>query len=422
MDIWGSLWLILIVLTFPFGYKPIIAILSLASIFSAGKILSIGNLSLPIFFVVEIFTILRLLIPYNNGSKISFNDRKSLVVIFFIPILWIYSFFLTVFFDDLRVYTSIMSMEDNYYYGGVFLKWSAANINQLMLLSVHMLLAVFFYKRRYEISKKFYAKTFYYTSIVFIIISLIWKFSPNLYGFIGTLIFNNANYAVNALFESRLSGTFLEPSLAGLFIGTFSLFFILSEDKKEKIIGVIFLYLSYLNFSSTLVFTLVISFMLHFGYLRLRTDLKVLWLLLFSLFSVLIFLFFYNQISYYFLNKSATDSGIVRSGVNENSINNFVESLLVGVGVGSERTSSLIITIFNNLGIFLGPFLLFSIYKLLSPIQTDLDHKLRLLLLICFFGSFASIPEMTGSIMWNLIFCNILIANKSESTLLSFRK
>ena len=414
MDIWGVSWLLIAIVIFPFGYKPMILILSLASIFSAGKIITIGSVSLPIYYVMEIFTILRLALPYKNNKAVGFSDSKSFFTFFIIFIIWLYTFLVSNFFEGLKVYSSNMSMEDNFSVGGIFLKWGGANINQLMLISVHLILALIIYKRRYVLDKKFYYKSIIFSAIIFTSISLIWKFYPSLYYIIGNTIFNNTNYSVNAFFEERLSGTFLEPSLAGLFLGSLTIFFLMDRSTYIKFLGVIFCFLGFLNMSSTFIFTLFFSFLVCFSSFRLRLDYKILWLMCFFIIIILFLIIFNNSIFDYIENKNYSQSGVVRAGVNENSINNIIQTYFLGVGLGSERTSSLLITVFNNLGVVLGPLLIFFVYRLLSPIKTRLDLNLRMILYVCIVGSFVSIPELTGAIMWNLIFSNILVSKEND--------
>lgn len=413
MDLWGLLWLLLAMVLFPFGYKPLVTLFSIATIFSAGKVFSIAGSDIPIFFTMELLVILRLILPFNGNKVLSFYDYKSFITIFLILILWIYSYLVAEIFSGIKVFSSAMSMEDNFSVGGVPLHWGGGNINQLLLLSVHLFLSLIFYKRRSCIDKDFYYKTIIFTTIIFIVISLIWKFSPTLYSIIGSIIFNNTNYAVNALFESRLSGTFLEPSLAGLYISCFCLLFLIDNRNYIKLISLIFIYLAILNLSSTLVISVAVSFLLFLilFHAKTRLDIKVLWCMSLILLSSIVLVFCYDYIQFYINTKSISQSGEVRSGANLNSINNFLKSYGLGLGLGSERTSSLFLTIFNNLGIILGPFLVLHIYRLLSPIKSDLDKILRFMLLISFFGSFFSIPELTGSVMWSLIFANILTGN-----------
>lgn len=408
MDAWGLFWIFLTVFLFPFGYKPIIILLSIASIFSAGKVFSIGSSDVPIFFFVEIMVILRLILPNKNHKFLTFKDSTSFVYLLFIISLWLYTYLVANLFGDLRVFSSINSMEDSYRTGGVFLNWSSANINQLMLLTAHLLLALICYKRKDVISKIFYFKTIVLTSLIFMSISFIWKFQPDLYSIIGFYIFNNLGYAINALHEARLSGTFLEPSAAGLYISTLCIPFLVHENKNIKLLGLVFIYLSFLNLSSTLFFSLIVSFLIIWFSTKLKLDYKVLWVMLLIILISLLFFLFGDEFFSYIDSKSLSQSGEVRAEVNANSIVNIYKSYFFGIGLGSERTSSMFLTLFNNLGFLFGPLLIYIVYRLLSPIQNDkVGYTLRMMLLISFFGSFVSMPELTNPIMWNLIFANI---------------
>lgn len=412
MDFWGIFWLSVSLIVLPFGYKPIIALLSISSIFSASKILTIGSTDIPLFFGIEILTILRLFISYKVASVPKFNDKLTFHIFLFIILLWLYTYFATFLFSGIKVYSSLAeSMEENYAMGGMPLSWSSANFNQLMLLTTHLILALLIYKRRFEISRKFYFVTIFSSVLIFSIISILWKLVPNIYLAFAKIIFNNLKYGTSAFHENRLSGTFLEPSSAGLFISMYCLVFLFHKKNIVKFLGLILIFLASLNVSSTLACGIVISCLILAVSLNFRLDHKVLFIMGFSLLTLTIYLSFQPIIDAYILNKNNSISGEVRGAANWNAIDNIVSTGFLGLGLGSERTSSLFITLLNNLGIPLTCYFIYIMSILLELNSSKKQDFLMICFIISIFTAFVSVPEITVPIIWTLIFANICREN-----------
>lgn len=408
MDISGFVWLVMAILIFPFGYKPLVALLSFSSIFQASKMITLSGTDYPLFFCIEIILLIRLFIPYKNSGLIKLNSKVILFIFLFILILWFHAYFMTFIFDKLKVFSSLSgSNELSVSTGGVILKFSSANLNQLVLFTTHLLLAAFIYARRKYIDNIFYLKTIIFSVIFLFVLSVIWKFNISLYSIISLFFFNSSTYSIASIYDSRFFGTFTEPSLAGLFIGSLFVPFLFSDNNRIKLTGIFLLILSVLNISSTLVFCIAVSSVLVFLKINKRLDLKiVIYMFGFVLFC-LSYYFLQDYTSSYIYDKSISESGKIRSAVNYHAIENIFNSYFLGIGLGSERASSSIIALINNLGIFLSSFLIYIIYKLINTDNNNTQNLLRLCLLVCIFGSFSSIQELTVPIIWNLIFANI---------------
>lgn len=420
MDIWGVIWLLIALISFPFGYKPIVLLLIVSSLFNASKFLTAG-IDFPLFFSIELFTILRLILPYKNEGILKFNDYKSFLVFSLISILWIYSYLATTFFEGFRVYSSIGgSFEYNYAVGGVPLAWSKANINQLMLLSTHLIAALCFYKRKNYFTSIFFINCLFLSGVIFSIFSLLWKINLSLFQSISLIYFNMQDAMVSAFNPGRLAGTFSEPSAAGLYLGTLALPFFLHSQLKYKLMGLIFLYLLYLNQSSTGIFIFILSvFVFVFGYLRARLDKKIILIMLFLLMVFLLLIFNYDFVMNYIFDKGDSESGVLRQASIENSLNNLEKSWFLGLGVGSVRPSSLLVSLLINFGVFTLPFLFYTIFSLIDRKINDRNTLfLRLLLILCFLGGFVSLPEYTNAVLWIFIFMNIC-SNSIEINMVS---
>lgn len=416
MDIWGVVWLLFFLFVFPFGYKPTVLILSLAAIFNASVILKVGGSALPLYTGIELLVILRLLLPYRGSGFLKFNDFYTFFIFITIIFLWVYTYLVANFFAGIKVYSGQSGFETNFSSGGIPLEWGGANINQLVLLSVHLILVLLMYKRRNYISQDFYLFSIFCSTIVFSIFSFMWKFLPALYMNISELFFNNSNKNLPpAVYEARLSGTFSEPSYAGVFIGTFSIIFLLNKKLSYKVMGLILLYLGFLNLSSSFVFTLLVSVFVLFFLFKSRLDIKLLGICILFLSSIFVYMIFNDYIIQYLDKKGDSTSGIVRVASNWNAINNFINSFGLGIGVGSERPSSLIVSMLNNLGVIFTGILLFLIFKLVKFRDNYHSYVLLISLVVVFLGCFTSIPEYTWAVIWNLIYANICCADKKYS-------
>lgn len=422
IDIWGAVWLIIAIIVFPFGYKPIVLLLSISSIFQASKMITLAGVNFPLFFCIEFLTFLRLCLPHEGNGIIPVNNKKFLLILILILMIWFQTLMNTFIFEGLKVFSSSLgSNEYSVAIGGTPLFFGSPNINQLVLLSMNLLLAAAFYVRRKSLNKDYYLKTILISVLIFSFVSLLWKFTNQFYNKLSLFFYNNDYYSITAYYENRLSGTFSEPSFAGLFIGTFMLAFLFSANNKVRFLGVILFFLGFLNLSSTFLFVSFVSILILMLGSR-KIEFKFLFFIIGFLGILIFFIAFQEYFLSYINTKSTSESGNVRSAVNMHILNNILNSYFMGVGLGSERASSLILTMINNLGIILSGFLIYGIYFLLDK-SNDFSSKLLFIcLLCCFFGSFVSMQEITIPILWNLIFANIVYGSQKSNTDINLKK
>lgn len=410
MDLWGITWTALALVLFPFGYKPMLFLLVMSSIFQGSSALSMGALNIPLSPFVECLFVARLCLPMEGKGFVNLKNKKILVAILWIVIIWIYTYFSANLFSGLRVYSSLQSFESNFVTHGMPLRWSGANLNQLVILSTHILTLSLIYYRREDIDKSYFLNCILFTLVVFIGICIVWKIFPAVYTALSLLIFNNTSYSVTSLYEARVSGTFVEPSLAGLYICTFAVPLLCAKKKVYKILGLGCIFVFALNLSTSGLFTLVISAPIVFIILFRKTIQNYFLCALVSITMTLAIIPVINLFSKYAEQKSSSDSGVMRGAANLNAFENIFNSYGFGLGVGSERASSLLITIINNFGIGIG--LIFALYgyRLLKNRNknSDANQLLITLFTVSFFGSFSANPEYTLAFMWILLYACIV--------------
>lgn len=408
MDLWGLFWLLMALVCFPFGYKPIVALLSISAVFQASKMVTLFGVNLPLFFCMELITIIRLIIPYKNNGFLRLNTKLFILICVFIFLILMQTLFATNFFNHIKVYSPENSFEVNYLIGGEFLKFTSSNFSQLILIITHIILMYCFYIRRDFISKDFYLKTIFISFFLFALLAIIWFKSREAYFYLSSLILNNDQYALNALYENRLSSTFSEPSFAGLFLASITMPILLYKSLKALFLFVFVCFFGYLNMSGTYISGLLVSIGILLFFLSKDNSNKIILFIPFFLLSITVYYYSFDFVESYFIEKSVGISGIVRSDSNFFAITNIIDSYFMGLGVGSVRVSSLILNILTSFGILLTLALFYLIYRSINYKGQLSDRISLFMLLICFLGAWSAIPDYTLSILWNFIFLNIV--------------
>jgi hypothetical protein len=75
MDLWGIIWTALALVLFPFGYKPMLFLLVMSSIFQGSSALSMGALNIPLSFVECLFVAECL--PMEGKGFVNLKNKKS---------------------------------------------------------------------------------------------------------------------------------------------------------------------------------------------------------------------------------------------------------------------------------------------------------------------------------------------------------
>jgi hypothetical protein len=232
-------------------------------------------------------------------------------------------------------------------------------------------------------------------------------------------LYSNGGYSITALAESRLASTYSEPSSAGAFIAS-SLAPLLFVRRKFGVIvlGVGMLFLLTLNRSSTAILTAVTSFLLFFILRGTNSQRVLVSLCLLIILSSIIFIIFGDTLISLYDNKMSSDSGMIRSWSNYLSLSSLYDSYFLGLGLGSNRASSLLLTILTNVGVI--GFILFAavIHFLMKPLFKNRHEPNALFFLTLFLGfilgAFFSVPDISSPSLWMF-----LIYVSSASSLIS---
>ncbi|MCF1303371.1 hypothetical protein [Raoultella ornithinolytica] len=415
MDIFGLFWILLSSIFIFLRYEYIFTLLIVSSLFQSGVAFKFGGSGLPVFYFIEILTIIKFSLPSRHNGFINFFNKDSFKIFSYILIIWFLTYLNTVLFSGIKVFSPAFSFEYNYYVKGVPLAFSSGNINQLVLITFNLITLYVFYKRRNLLSPDDAMRAIIISVIIFSSYCFIWIINKPFASIIEGVMYN-AEHNANAVFESRLSGTFGEPSFAGIFIGSLipPLFF--SNKKILKIISVMMLFFLYKNASTSGIFTFMVSLSLSFC-IRGNLVKNALAIISIIIFSGLIYFSFETYITEYISNKSETGSGIVRQASNLNALNILVDTFGLGAGVGSARISSLLFSVLANFGLWATIYLVYIIVSFIRKSENVFSHSKKTLIMVLIsavLGSCSANPDYSYAFIWGLIFCCMLTGENKK--------
>ncbi|CAI0772337.1 hypothetical protein [Serratia liquefaciens] len=404
LTIFGIVWcsIALIFILFPPKYLYVLMLTS--CVFQAASVFSLGNLWITPFFFTQILFIIKIS-PYFLTNGISYNLSK---VTFYFSILVFFAFVVTFtapsLFSGLRVVSPMYSFEVNYATSGTSLRFSMSNVSQICLFIINVITLLMAYRFAPSIIDFNQLYISYYISIlIFGLFSFWWLISKDTLPV--DFLYSNEGYSITALSESRLAGTYSEPSSAGAFIAS-SLAPLLFARRKfgVLILGLGMLFLLTLNRSSTAILTAVASFLLFFILRGTNSQRVLISICLVVIMSTIIFILFGDVIFSLYDQKMSSDSGVIRSWSNYLSLSALFDSYFLGLGLGSNRASSLLLTLLTNLGLV--GFILFSvvIYYLVKPLFLNRKKPDPLFFLTLFLGfilgAFFSVPDISSPSLW----------------------
>jgi len=418
LTLFGIVWCSLVLLFIFFPPKYLYVLMLTSCVFQAASVFSFGSLWITPFFFTQILFLLKMS-PYVLANGISINISK---VSFIFIMLVIFSIFITMtapsLFSGTRVVSSAFSFEVNYATNGKPLRFSMSNISQICLFIINVTTLLVIYRFAPKIINFNQLYLSYYLSItIFALFSFWWLVSKDTLPV--DFLYSNGGYSITALAESRLASTYSEPSSAGAFIAS-SLAPLLFVRRKFGVIvlGVGMLFLLTLNRSSTAILTAVTSFLLFFILRGTNSQRVLVSLCLLIILSSIIFIIFGDTLISLYDNKMSSDSGMIRSWSNYLSLSSLYDSYFLGLGLGSNRASSLLLTILTNVGVI--GFILFAavIHFLMKPLFKNRHEPNALFFLTLFLGfilgAFFSVPDISSPSLWMF-----LIYVSSASSLIS---
>jgi len=407
-----------------FLYKEdrLFGLLIIASTFEAASAINFGKRGIQPYYVVAAFTIARGLVNWLLGVRFNRKMPQRKWLLIFGAIAVASAFVLPVVFAGVPIYDVKIGIDD-----GLFirppLQFGSYNVTQAVYLALHIAtaFALFFIKFSAEKIRKAYLLAFY--------IEVFFVFAESLCQLAGIefplwLVLNNPGYALwenwQEAYGTRVPGTFSEPSIAGAFLVLYCVGFLAQylAGKGGSIRVILSLVASGMIASTSSLLALLlapIGLLVRYSpfrfpwYINLKQTKRIAWVLFLLVVPPILVLAFFSGYREVLTNvtvsKGESGSFINRTAADLYSLQLLLRTYGLGVGLGSNRSSSLLTTLISNVGV--GGILAFLVFyfKLFANLPEEYTWfkwaGFALLLNMCL-----GIADITMPLMW----CPILLA------------
>lgn len=418
--------------------KPfyLISLLIIFSIFQATSIINFPSINIgisPYLFITIIIFFSLVFQIFRNKLRFTYSVQiKSILLLLVVFLIFslLSGFIFPLLFNGVRVISPKLGIES--INSLVPLKLGLNNFSQSIYLFLNFILIIYFLVNvRSQRDINYLLKSIYYSGLIVVFFGfyqeLAFKFNlpyPN------SILYSNIGYAqgYDQLIGNnlkRINSTFLEPSIAGSFLSSFSVFLYFYYINTKKIVHLISmlstLLVLWLTTSSTGYLTIVF-FIIMYSIIKLFISFfknKVHYKLFFAvgfLINLVLFLLFFSStfktmVYDILLNKVGSYSYNIRQSANIYSFEILKNTFGLGVGLGSNRPSGFYYYLLSNVGV-LGTFLFLGIIVLLylksykfSKSSVGSNQNIYLngiswVFLCILFSKFIAIPDLNDQIFW----------------------
>jgi hypothetical protein len=408
----------------------LLGLLIISSIFQASSGINIAERGIQPYYIIAAFIIARALINRALGIRFEKSTPQSNWLLIFGVIAVASAFVLPVVFAGIPVYDPKIGIDD----GLLIHPPLSLGLNNLAqagfliwhLVTAYALLAINLSAKK---TRKLYIIAFY------LLVSFI--FAQSLCQVVGikfpdSLIRNNPGYAIADLtFASnatRIPGTFTEPSFAGAFLVFYCVGFIAEyfAGKGSSLRVVISLLACGLVASSGSLAVLplcILALLICYSpfrfpwYINVRQTKKLTWILFLIAVPIAIALIgssnYRNTLMTVTVSKGDTGSFINRTASDLYALGLLLQTHFIGVGLGSNRASSLITSLLSNIGVvgFMAfGFFYFRLFANLSKQNAWLKWAaFALIMNMCI-----DVPDVTFPTLWIAIFIAIQFSDNEN--------
>lgn len=380
----------------------------LSSIFQASSAINIGSQGIQPYFVVAcIFIASEMLSGRFWKGDWTFKGKGLAIVLGLYGALSAILF--PVIFAGIPVYSPKVGIDDGYFYRPP-LHLGLGNFAQVAFLIIDLLvLCAAASTPKTEMPFKFYYRTFWLLSTLVIIQFIFLQLGIT---FPYSILQNNPGYAITDISgmdsSARVMGTFSEPSGAGLalvlfFSGFFQLFYVRQGTAFKMIAALISIGLVRSSSALVAAAAVMLCVMLVSPIFRSLLVIRVARMKKFAIVLAGMALVVLSPLSgslrEYTLDKGDTLSYLHRTAADLFSLQLLVSTKWMGVGLGSNRPSSLIVSLLSNIGIP-GTILYFSFLVQVSRNAVGEQAWIRWSL---FGGTLAMClgdPDITSPFLW----------------------
>jgi hypothetical protein len=393
--------------------ESLFALVIFSSIFEGASMTSGGTLGLqPFYFVALIFVVQTALISGDNSGLETFRGRS--VLLLFGAAAIVSAFTLPFVFAGIPIYDKSIGIDDGLLYK-LPLAFSMSNISQTVFLGINILLVLSAGRRFCKSDAPIRAFHFTFYFLFTVILSQVLCSALGLQ-FPDKLFLNNPGYVFQDTHEGGLAlrapGTFSESSFAGAVLSMYCAAFL--ADFVKNGVGVIRVLLAVAalflvrSTSSFLVVPLVLTLLFLWnpvissrGFIRIK-SLRRLTILLLSVGLCVAFVLISSIGRAAVL--SVAEKGDTSSFVNRTAADLYALQVLglskgLGVGLGSNRPSSLIASLLSNTGV-IGCLVFLVMYVLIASNSRGRLSWLRWAALGLLFDMALGIPDIAFSPLW----------------------
>lgn len=421
----GIVWILILGISFFMPIQYLGRMLIITGIFQASSVVNIGDKGIYAMIIADAVFIFRAAFntSFKRGEKYG-NWIKMWGI--FATIAIIGAIIMPILFKGTLIRTSGMkNLQDM-----IPLTYTSRNTIQIITLLANSMTLFVFYKNKDKFDEKFMLKSFMIAIGIVLFVGF-WEYLSKMglcpIKFPSELIYNNIGYSQaynqNTTFGiKRMNSTFTEASVCGAFLSASFWACISLRNKKANIMAVILLVALVCNFSGTGVMAMIAGAMI---YILLSDKKKRVIPLIIGCLVLLIILNAIGMLDVFvemITGKLTSTSGNIRMSANTYSLELILKTFGLGVGLGSHKSSSLILNLLSVTGIPGTIVFFISMYYLFKPI-----YKLRTLNAYCNFGLMfflvmfvaqcLSIPDLTFTPLWMCLYynCCLNINKISES-------
>lgn len=396
--------------------EGLLGLLIVASVFEAASALNIAERGIQPHYVIAIFIIARALVNRAFGlcPAPPLPEGKWLLVFGAIAIVATLTF--PIAFSGTPVYEPNIGIDD-----GLFirppLRFGLYNVAQAVFVALHIATAYAVLRIRFSgtLTRKIYIFAFY--------LSLVFIFAQSFCSLTGlpypdSVLRNNPGYGIvdlSLVYRGvRCPGTFTEPSIAGAFIAMYCVGFLAEylAGKGGAFRVVLSLVAIGLITSSGALLSLAICLLLlafHYSpfrfpwYIKTRQAKRVAWISFLLVAPVVLALVvsanYRSTLMGFTVSKGETGSFVNRTAADLYGLQLFVQTHGLGLGLGSNRASSLVTTLLACIGLLGTSAFGFFFYKLFANLSEEYAWlkwaAFALLLNMCI-----DISDVTFPILW----------------------
>jgi hypothetical protein len=400
-----------------FFFRPqlLFPLLIISTVFEASSVVSAGSFGIqPYYCIAPLFVVRFLFVRVPTRKQIWVDHPFTKLWVIFAMVSVLSAAMLPVIFKGTSVFDPRISVDENFL-SPARLSPQLTNIVQsgFLILNVLVVIASTRLPRSTEKAHRAFMQGAYIVVAIILVQSLFFWFGLP---FPIKLLNNNPGYTLANINASTLrpNGSFTEPSMAGAIIASYVAAFLWKYFAgRQNILGAAIAAVACLLVASTSSFIaiLIVFALLVLAYpvVRLPWYFRIGRLKRFSIFLIaaagltllLIIPTFRNLLVSQTLEKSGSDSALVRLGADAFALNLVLQTHGLGVGLGSNRPSSFVTSLLSQVGVIGFVLFIWAAWATLWPLPKK-DRWIGMAALGLLLSMAFGLPDLSFPFLWIL--------------------